>query len=81
MLIEVKYIYKKTEFKKIEQEIMVDSVAYLSKTQDYDKIIVFIYDESSSVQEHGTTKNDLMKIDGIEDVIIVSKPSQVQISD
>ena len=77
LLIEVKYIYKKTEFKKVEQEIMVDSVAYLSKTQDYDKILVFIYDETSSVQEHGTTKNDLMKIDGIEDVIIVSKPSQL----
>lgn len=81
LLIEVKYLYRRTDFKKIEQEIMVDSVAYLSKTQDYDKILVFIYDESSSVQEHGTTKNDLMKIDGIEDVIIVSKPSQILLSD
>ena len=81
LLIEVKYIYKSAEFKKIEEQIMVDSVAYLSKTKDYDKIIVFIYDETSSVQEHGTTKNDLMNIDGIEDVIIVSKPSQIQLSD
>jgi hypothetical protein len=77
LLIEVKYIYKRAEFKKIEEQIMVDSVAYLAKTQDYDKVMVFIYDESSSVQEHGTTKNDLMKIDAIEDVIIVSKPSQL----
>jgi hypothetical protein len=77
LLIEVKYAYKKADFKKIEQEIMVDTIGYLSKTQDYDKILVFIYDESSSVQEHGTTKNDLMKLDVIEDVIIVSRPSQI----
>lgn len=77
LLIEVKYAYKKEDFKKIEQEIMIDTIAYLSKTQDYDKILVFIYDDSSSVQEHGTTKNDLIKLDEIEDVIIVSRPSQI----
>lgn len=78
LLIEVKYAYKKKDFKKLEQEIMIDSVAYLSETQDYDKIIVFIYDESSSVQEHDTTKRDLKKLDAIEDIIIVSKPSQIK---
>ena len=77
LLIEVKYAYKKEDFKKIEQEVMIDTIAYLSKTQDYDKILVFIYDDSSSVQEHGTTKNDLIKLDEIEDVIIVSRPSQI----
>jgi len=77
LLIEVKYIYQKDDFKKIEQEIMVDTVAYLSNTQNYDRILVFIYDESSSVQEHETTRKDLIKREEIEDVIIVSKPSQV----
>lgn len=77
LLIEAKYAYQKEDFKKLEQEIMVDAIAYLSNTQDYDKIIVFIYDESSSVQEHGTTTKDLKKLDAIEDVIIVSKPSQI----
>ncbi|MEW6172858.1 MAG: hypothetical protein AB1510_07280 [Bacillota bacterium] len=77
LLIEAKYAYQKEDFKKLEQEIMVDAIAYLSNTQDYDRIIVFIYDESSSVQEHGTTTKDLKKLDAIEDVIIVSKPSQI----
>ena len=76
-LIEVKYAYNKDDFKKIEQEIMVDTIAYLSNTQDYDRILVFIYDESSSVQEHETTRKDLIKRDEIEDVTIVSKPSQI----
>ena len=77
LLIEVKYVYQKDNFKKIEEEIMIDTIGYLSKTRDYDRILVFIYDESSSVQEHGTTKMDLIKLDEIEDVIIVSKPSQI----
>ncbi|UZJ36619.1 hypothetical protein [Prosthecochloris sp. SCSIO W1103] len=77
LLIEVKYAYQKDDFKKIEQEIMIDTIAYLSKTQDYDKILAFIYDESSSVQEHDITKKDLKKLKEIEDVIIVSRPSQI----
>jgi len=78
LLIEAKYAYQKEDFKKLEQEIMVDTIGYLKNTQDYDRIIVFIYDEYSSVQEHGTTKKDLKKLDAIEDVIIVSKPSQIK---
>lgn len=77
LLIEVKYAYQKNDFKKLEQEIMVDTKAYLSNTQDYDRILVFIYDESSSVQEHDITKKDLKKLEEIEDVIIVSRPSQI----
>jgi REase_DpnII-MboI len=77
LLIEVKYAYQRDDFKKLEQEIMVDTIAYLANTQDYDRIIAFIYDESSSVQEHETTKRDLIKLEEIETVIIVSKPSQI----
>lgn len=77
LLIEVKFTSKKEDFKSIEQEIMVDTIGYLYNTKDYDKIIVFIYDNSGSVQEHGTTKRDLIKIKEIEDVIVVSKPSQL----
>jgi len=77
LLIEVKYAYQQADFKKLEQDIMVDTKAFLSNTQDYDKILVFIYDESSSVQKHEITKKDLKKLQEIEDVIIVSRPSQM----
>jgi hypothetical protein len=56
---------------------MQDTIGYLTNTQQYEKITVFIYDASSSVQEHDITKRDLLKIKQIEDVIIVSKPSQI----
>jgi len=77
LLIEAKFAYKKEDFKKIEKEIMEDSVGYLLNTPQYGKITVFIYDKSASVQEHNTTRNALIKIPEIEDVIIVSKPSQL----
>jgi hypothetical protein len=40
-------------------------------------LIVFIYDDSASVQEHDTTRRALVQIPGIIDVVIVSRPSQL----
>jgi hypothetical protein len=78
LLIEAKYARKAGDFKALEKEIMEDSVAYLLEARDrYDRILVFIYDESASVQEHDLTEMALRKLPQIEDVIIVSRPSQL----
>jgi len=79
VLLEVKYARSASDFKKIEKEIMEDSVGYMANASKYNKIIVFIYDNSCSVQEHEETRRALMQIDSIEDVIIVSKPSQLPV--
>jgi len=79
LLIEVKVVRKAQDFKKVEKEIMVDSIGYLQETMRYSKLVVLIYDESSSVQEHGTTRQNLRQIPTIEDVIIVSRPSQLKL--
>jgi hypothetical protein len=76
-LLEVKYCRKSSEFKKIEKEIMEDGIAYLANIDHYDRIIVFIYDHSCSVQDHDTTISALKQIPSIQDVIIVSRPSQL----
>ena len=75
-LIEVKYIYVGTaaEFKKIEREVMTDSVAYLQRATHYDEIVVFIYDSTASVEHHDLTRDALTNVPGIADVIIVSRP-------
>lgn len=77
MLIEIKYVRSATEFKKVEKEIYEDSVAYLNEKTTYRKIIVFIYDASSSAQEHATTTDALLGVGGITDVVIASRPSQL----
>lgn len=76
-LLEVKYVRARAEFKKIEKEIMQDSVGYLTNTEGYDKIVVFMYDHSCSSQEHDETRRALMKIRAIEEVVIVCRPSQL----
>ncbi len=76
LLIEAKFIRKVTEFSKIENEIKIDTNDYLM-TKPNDRIIVFIYDNSASVEEHQTTIHALEKIKGIHKVIIVSKPSHI----
>jgi hypothetical protein len=77
ILIEVKYVRKSTDFKEIEKEVLEDAVAYLSGITASKEIVVFIYDESASVQEHDTTASALRSIDRISDVIIASRPSQL----
>jgi hypothetical protein len=77
VLIEVKYARKGSDFKTIETEVMIDSVAYLHGVTAYREIVVFIYDASASIQEHDTTAAALRGIDSIRDVIIVSRPGQL----
>jgi hypothetical protein len=79
LLIEVKVVRRAEDFKTVEKEIMEDSIGYLQETKRYSKLVVFIYDKSSSVQEHGTTRQNLRKIPAIEDVVIVSRPSQLKL--
>lgn len=81
VLIEVKYVRRAVEFKTIEQEVMIDSVAYLQNTDRYRELIVFIYDESTSVEHHDQTRRTLRGIEGISDVIIVSRPGIVPAPD
>jgi len=81
-LIEVKYARKAGDFKVLEKEIMEDSIAYLVETRDrYQRLLVFIYDASGSVQEHALTAATLRKIPGIADVIVVSRPSQLPVGE
>ncbi|PIM71300.1 hypothetical protein CTU88_14380 [Streptomyces sp. JV178] len=77
LLIEVKYARKAADFKTFEKEIYDDYIGYLAGNSPYRQMAVFIYDESSSVQEHDTTRNALLKLPNITDVIIASRPSHI----
>lgn len=81
VLIEVKYARSHGDFKKIEKEVMEDSIAYLRGTSRYKEIVVFIYDESASVQEHDITAAALRELNGVTDVVIVSRPSRLPVPD
>ncbi len=76
LIIEVKFASGKDDFKKIEKEVQEDCIPYLRDVR-YSSLIVFIYDDSASVQEHDTTRRALLEVPGVIDVVIVSRPSQL----
>ncbi len=76
LIIETKFTTCKEDFKKIEKEVQEDCIPYLRDLR-YESLIVFIYDDSASVQEHDITRRALLEIPGIVDVVIVSRPSQL----
>lgn len=77
LLIEVKYARQASDFKQIEKEVLEDLVPYSQIPERYNRILVFIYDASASVQSHETTRRALISVTEITDVIIVSRPSQL----
>lgn len=79
VLVEVKYVRSAAAFRNVEKEVIEDSVAYLKQTSTYKKLVVFIYDESSSVQEHEMTAAALQELEHVIDVIIVCRPSHIQV--
>ncbi|HXR75385.1 MAG TPA: hypothetical protein VN737_05385 [Bryobacteraceae bacterium] len=76
LIIEAKFATSRDDFKKIEKEVQEDCIPYLRDLR-YESLIVFIYDDSASVQEHDTTRAALLEIPGVVDVVIVSRPSQL----
>jgi hypothetical protein len=76
LIIEAKFATSKDDFKKIEKEVQEDCIPYLRDLR-YESLVIFIYDDSASVQEHDITRRALIEIPGIVDVVIVSRPSQL----
>ncbi len=74
LFIEVKFVRSKSDFKDVEQEVIIDSVGYLKDNKRYREIIVFIYDDSCSPEHYDETHRALIGVPGIADVIIVSRP-------
>ncbi len=80
VLVEAKYAYNGSDYKKIEQELMVDSVAYPQKNDLYSEIVAFISDASAAVEHHDVTRRALLEIPVISDVVIVSRPAALAVA-
>jgi hypothetical protein len=77
LLIEAKFARSAADFKAIEKQVLEDLVPYLKAPERYREVLVFIYDDSCSVQHHDTTIRALRSVAGISDVITVCRPSQL----
>ena len=76
LLIEVKFARVKSDLKRIEKAILEDSAAYpMAGSGGYDQMIVFIYDNSASIQLHGVVRDALQGVPFIRSVIFATRPS------
>lgn len=79
LLLETKYIREVKDVKKVQNELITDSVAYLKAAVSYKKLIVFIYN-NNNVPTPDRFEADLERIPGIVKVITIVgvKPEGIQ---
>lgn len=80
LVIEVKYVREATQSAraKVIEEIAADTAIYRTKDSGYDTIIAFIWDATGSTHHHAEIEAGIRKLDGIADVVIVSRPGEWQ---
>jgi hypothetical protein len=77
LIIEVKYLRESTQsaLAGLIEQIAADASLYLShNNSSFDKIIVFVWDNTGSVQHHNSLIQGMTEIRGIVDAVIVSRP-------
>ena len=80
-IIEVKFMRKagSAACRKTTEEIAADRSLYLSPTTGYSKLIAFIWDECRQTEEYQTLKAGLEALEGIEKIVILPRPSRMDL--
>lgn len=78
-IIEVKFIRKGTSsgFAQITEEIAADHSLYRRAGSNYDKMIVFVWDDSCSTEQHDELRQGMKQMSGIVDVVVVPRPAKM----
>ncbi len=63
---------------KTTDEIAADVSLYLSKTDIYDNIVAFVWDDSAQTEQHPELKSGLESIKGVSAAIILPRPSKMK---
>lgn len=78
-VIEVKFVRsgQPSAFAKIIGEAAEDASLYRSSNASYDKLVLFVWDDSRSSEQHAELIQGLQKIDGIVGAVVVSRPGSM----
>ena len=78
-IVEVKFMRSagSVACRKVTEEIAADRSLYLAPNSGYDKLVVFIWDNCRQTEEHHTLRAGLESLEGIEKVVILSRPSRM----
>jgi hypothetical protein len=71
LLVEVKFLGQSTKVAKMQDELLADSVGYFQETDEYDSMVVVVYDAAHELRDATSFVNGLRKVDNIIDVIVV----------
>ena len=78
VIVEVKFLRKgKAAFSTVIQEVAADASTYLQEGSGYRKIVAFVWDDVARTEEHAELRRGLMQIRGVEDAIVVARPSKM----
>ncbi len=78
LVVELKYTRSVKDFQKILDEVSKDAVQITTQTS-FKEILVFVYDNSCSVEQHEWTKDAMERIDRVKACIIKSAPSNARV--
>ena len=81
LIIEVKFKYNRNSFSKLIEEIGADSALYLAGKSHYNRILVFVWDDSRQTEQHALFISGLKQIAGVVDGIVVSRPGIMEYPD
>ena len=70
-LIEVKFVGQKTDPAAIQEEVLADVPGYLTGNAAYAGLVVFVYDAAHKLLDPRKFVEDLRRVDGITEVIVV----------
>lgn len=76
-LIEVKFIFKCADYKSRFEEIEKDVVEYFHASSQFRRLVVVVYDSVPCPEFQAQFTKDLMRIKGIEDVIVIERPGKL----
>lgn len=79
LIIEVKLARQPRDFSEFEEQIAGDLGLYFKDTSQFDRMIVFVYDDCDKPhpERNQSLINALMQREQIEDVIVVRRPSMI----
>lgn len=74
LVIEVKFLRPGKPIAKIIEEVAADSAVYLSRPEIYSQLLPVIWDDSRRNHEHDVLTSGLLKLPGVCDAVVVSRP-------
>jgi hypothetical protein len=77
LAIEVKFARSRSALKGMVNEIGEDSAIYFTAPEEYDQLLVFVWDNDRNQQDHDLVADGMRKLPHVVDAVIVSRPGHM----